>query len=85
MRSRGSASVPNRRDDQRVPCDARARHGRVPRCDAPEATRQLAGLGRQHAGDEQPAGDYAGKIELIYIDPPFDTGADFTYRVSVGD
>jgi DNA modification methylase len=29
--------------------------------------------------------DYAGKVKLIYIDPPFDTGADFTYRVSVGD
>jgi adenine-specific DNA-methyltransferase len=30
-------------------------------------------------------GDYAGKIKLAYIDPPFDTGADFTYRVPVGD
>lgn len=29
--------------------------------------------------------DYAGKIKLIYIDPPFDTGTDFSYRVSVGD
>jgi adenine-specific DNA-methyltransferase len=29
--------------------------------------------------------DYAGKVKLIYIDPPFDTGADFAYRVSVGD
>jgi DNA modification methylase len=29
--------------------------------------------------------DYAGKIDLIYIDPPFDTGADFSYRVEVGD
>jgi adenine-specific DNA-methyltransferase len=29
--------------------------------------------------------DYAGKIKLVYIDPPFDTGADFAYRVSVGD
>lgn len=29
--------------------------------------------------------DYAGKIDLIYIDPPFDTGTDFSYRVSVGD
>ena len=26
-----------------------------------------------------------GKIELIYIDPPFDVGADFTMDVPVGD
>ena len=29
--------------------------------------------------------DYAGKIDLVYIDPPFDTGADFSQRVVVGD
>ena len=29
--------------------------------------------------------EFAGQIKLIYIDPPFDTGADFAYRVSVGD
>jgi adenine-specific DNA-methyltransferase len=29
--------------------------------------------------------DHAGKVKLAYIDPPFDTGADFTYRVPVGD
>ena len=29
--------------------------------------------------------DYAGQVKLIYIDPPFDTGADFSYRVPVGD
>jgi adenine-specific DNA-methyltransferase len=29
--------------------------------------------------------DYAGKVKLAYIDPPFDTGADFSYRVEVGD
>ncbi len=28
--------------------------------------------------------DYAGQIKLIYIDPPFDTGADFSLRVKVG-
>lgn len=27
----------------------------------------------------------AGKIDLIYIDPPFATGQDFSYRVRVGD
>jgi len=29
--------------------------------------------------------EYAGKIDLIYIDPPFDTGADFSYKVEVGE
>lgn len=29
--------------------------------------------------------EYAGKIKLIYIDPPFDTGADFSVRVNIGD
>jgi adenine-specific DNA-methyltransferase len=28
---------------------------------------------------------YAGKVDLIYIDPPFGTGADFTFKVQVGD
>lgn len=28
---------------------------------------------------------FAGKIDLIYIDPPFDTGADFSFRTMVGD
>jgi DNA modification methylase len=26
----------------------------------------------------------AGKIDLIYIDPPFDTGADFSFRTQIG-
>ena len=29
--------------------------------------------------------DYAGKVDLVYIDPPFDTGTDFSFRVQVGD
>ena len=28
---------------------------------------------------------FAGKIDLIYIDPPFATGADFSYKTQVGD
>jgi adenine-specific DNA-methyltransferase len=28
---------------------------------------------------------FAGKINLIYIDPPFATGQDFSFRVRVGD
>lgn len=30
-------------------------------------------------------GEYAGKVDLVYIDPPFGTGADFTFKVMVGD
>ncbi len=29
--------------------------------------------------------EFAGKVNLIYIDPPFDTGADFSFRTSVPD
>jgi 16S rRNA G966 N2-methylase RsmD len=28
--------------------------------------------------------DFRGKIDLIYIDPPFEVGADFTMQVPVG-
>ena len=28
---------------------------------------------------------YRGKIDLVYIDPPFDVGADFTMEVQLGD
>ena len=28
---------------------------------------------------------YSGAVDLIYIDPPFDVGADFSMRVPVGD
>ncbi|MFH0778963.1 MAG: site-specific DNA-methyltransferase, partial [Candidatus Eisenbacteria bacterium] len=29
--------------------------------------------------------DFKGKVDLIYIDPPFDVGADFTMNVPLGD
>jgi len=29
--------------------------------------------------------EFAGKINLIYIDPPFATGQDFSYQIKVGD
>jgi DNA modification methylase len=29
--------------------------------------------------------DFAGKFDLIYIDPPFDVGADFTMKLAFGD
>jgi DNA modification methylase len=30
-------------------------------------------------------GEFSGKVDLIYIDPPFDVGADFTLPIIVGD
>ncbi len=29
--------------------------------------------------------EFAGKVQLIYIDPPFDTGADFSYIATIPD
>ena len=29
--------------------------------------------------------EFAGKVDLIYIDPPFATGQDFSFQTSVGD
>lgn len=29
--------------------------------------------------------EFAGKVDLIYIDPPFDTGANFSYTASIPD
>src|SRR5437867_2049267 len=29
--------------------------------------------------------EFAGRIDLIYIDPPFDTGADFSYTTAIPD
>ena len=28
---------------------------------------------------------FAGKVDMIYIDPPFDTGSDFSYKTIVGE
>lgn len=29
--------------------------------------------------------DFRGAVDLIYIDPPFDVGADFSFRIPIGD
>lgn len=29
--------------------------------------------------------EFKGKLDLVYIDPPFDVGADFTLEVEIGD
>jgi hypothetical protein len=30
-------------------------------------------------------GEFKGQVDLIYIDPPFDVGADFTMKLALGD
>ena len=29
--------------------------------------------------------EYAGEVRLVHIDPPFDIGTDFSFRIKVGD
>src|SRR5690606_34217665 len=29
--------------------------------------------------------EFAGQVDLIYIDPPFNVGADFSFQAEVGD
>ena len=29
--------------------------------------------------------EFAGKVDLVYIDPPFDTGADFSFNAQIPD
>jgi adenine specific DNA methylase Mod len=29
--------------------------------------------------------EFAGKVDLVYIDPPFDTGADFSFTAQIPD
>lgn len=53
--------------------------------DAPDDVRNLLIWGDNKLVMGSLLRDYAGQIKLVYIDPPFDTGADFSYRVSVGD
>jgi len=49
-----------------------------------EAARNLLVWGDNKLVMSSLLGDYAGAIKLVYIDPPFDTGADFSLRVDVG-
>ena len=77
----GSASVSDGRDGQRV----------VPRATAKPLP---GGVARPNLANRLIWGDkkyvlpsllpeFAGKVDLIYIDPPFDTGADFSYTANV--
>src|SRR5689334_16675191 len=78
------AALPGHRNRQRAP-----REGPVQRpsraTGASNRLAQHAHLGRQQARVCSLLKDFEGKIDLIYIDPPFDTGDDFSFRVSIGD
>ena len=42
-----------------------------------------ADLGRQEIRAAVLLAEFAGKVNLVYIDPPFDTGADFSFTATV--
>lgn len=50
---------------------------------APHAARNLLVWGDNKLVMSSLLAEYAGKVKLVYIDPPFDTGADFSMRVDV--
>ena len=50
-----------------------------------EATRNLVAWGDNRLVIDSLLEAYAGAVRLIYIDPPFDTGTDFSFQVEVGD
>ncbi|MEJ7570375.1 MAG: site-specific DNA-methyltransferase, partial [Gaiellaceae bacterium] len=61
-------------------------HGSLLVSDASAATeRNLLVWGDNRLVMSSLLSDYAGKVKLAYIDPPFDTGADFSHRVAVGE
>jgi DNA modification methylase len=51
---------------------------------APVAHRNLLAWGDNKLVMSSLLKDFAGAINLIYIDPPFATGADFTFEVKIG-
>jgi hypothetical protein len=75
------------RKEQREQARARIRHGRP----AGQGLDQQAHLGRQQADPllaQEPGAapqiEDAGGLKLIYIDPPFDVGADFSMDIEIG-
>lgn len=50
----------------------------------PSNTRNLLAWGDNRLVMSSLLKDYAGEVSLIYIDPPFATGADFTHDVKIG-
>ncbi|MDQ3150328.1 MAG: site-specific DNA-methyltransferase, partial [Actinomycetota bacterium] len=46
---------------------------------------EQADLGRQPARAGLAADELAGQVDLIYIDPPFDSRQDYKVRIAVGD
>jgi len=49
------------------------------------ATRNLLAWGDNHLVMSSLLDQFAGQVRLVYIDPPFDTGTDFSFRIDVGD
>ncbi|MGH7269128.1 MAG: DNA methyltransferase, partial [Polyangiaceae bacterium] len=75
---------------------ARTAPGRVPVCITDEVHGELRGQAVGHPpnrlilGDAARAlhslsGEFRGRVPLIYIDPPFDTGSDFAFQASIHD
>jgi adenine-specific DNA-methyltransferase len=52
---------------------------------APTSRRNLLAWGDNQLVMSSLLSQYAGQVRLIYIDPPFDTGTDFSFRVEVGN
>ena len=50
----------------------------------PDFTRNLLVWGDNKLVMSSLLAEYAGKVKLVYIDPPFDTGTDFSFSVRVG-
>jgi adenine-specific DNA-methyltransferase len=49
------------------------------------SSRNLLAWGDNHLVMSSLLGEFAGQVRLVYIDPPFDTGTDFSFRIDVGD
>ncbi len=78
----GEAAVPGRGDGQRIdaePADA------VPRQPDAQPWRNRLIWGDKKYVLPALLDEFAGKVNLIYIDPPFDTGADFSFTAAVPD
>ncbi len=50
-----------------------------------ESQPNLLAWGDNHAVMSSLLEEFAGRVRVVYIDPPFDTGTDFSFRVDVGD
>lgn len=60
------------------------REGTMSFAEPPSKERNLLAWGDNKYVLGSLAGKYSGKVNLIYIDPPFATGADFSFSVRIG-